>query len=576
MNYQEVFNDWMRFSDSATQDELRGLPEQEREERFYTELSFGTAGLRGMIGAGTNRMNKYVVRRATQGLCDFLLAQAAENAQRGVVIAYDSRCCSDEFAMETALTCAKNGVHAYLFDGIRAVPQLSFAVRHLHCIAGVVITASHNPAAYNGYKVYWEHGGQIAPAQADAVLEAIGRIDYFGVVPMELDAALRSGLVTMIGTDVDEAYYAATQTLLLHPEVLAAHGADLNIVYTPLHGAGNVPVREILKRAGVSNVHVVKEQELPNGLFPTVAAPNPEDPNAFYLAEVLANQTGANTLLATDPDSDRLGVAVRLPNGTFATLTGNQIGCLLIEYILSSLQEKNALPKNALVVKSIVSTRLADAICAQYGVEIQDVLTGFRFISEIIDTAEKTQSHQFIFGFEESYGFLAGGFSRDKDAICAAMLIAEMCVVYALSGMTLYDALEKIYQKYGYYKEGICNYVLEGKAGVERIQGAMQTLRNSPPPALAGVRVLVVEDYKAGIKTRAGGAQEPLLLPKTDMLRFVLENDAWIAVRPSGTEPKLKMYVAVTAKKEESANILCDTILQQMDQLLNDVLGLPA
>lgn len=573
MEYTTRYQEWLRQADPDTQQELRALDEIQREECFYTELAFGTAGLRGIIGAGTNRINPYVVRRATQGLCLYLDSQPGAR-QRGVCIAYDSRKYSAEFALCTALTLAANGYHAYLFSGLRAVPQLSFTLRHMGCIAGVVITASHNPAIYNGYKVYWEHGGQLGPAQAEAVYAAMRQVDYFRVPSLSFDEAQASGLLTMLGAEADEAYYAATQTLLLNPALLREYGAKLNLVYTPLHGAGNIPVQELLRRAGVTQVHVVPEQALPDPCFPTVTAPNPEDAQAFTLSQTLADNVQADMLLATDPDADRMGVCLRIADGSFKVLSGNQIGCLLLHYILSTLDRSHRLPQNGLVVKSIVSTHLADAICARYGVQLTDVLTGFRFISEIVDDCERKQEHTFLFGFEESYGFLAGGFSRDKDAICACMLMAELNASCMARGITLYDQLMALYAEYGYYKEQVKQYTLAGKAGIQHINDAMQFLRAQPPKKLAGTPVTDFEDYKARRRVNAEGVSTPLSLPQADMLRYLLKNGAWVVVRPSGTEPKLKVYIGANAQKETAVNATLNTLMAAVDTLISGPLGL--
>ncbi|MDL2257930.1 phospho-sugar mutase [Eubacteriales bacterium OttesenSCG-928-K08] len=568
MDYKQRFSQWLELADEQTRLELQTLTESEIEDRFYTELAFGTAGLRGILGAGTNRMNEYVVRRATLGLSNYLL-KIPNAKQRGVAIAYDSRNFSSEFALTCALVLAKNGLKAYLFESIRAVPQLSFALRHLGCVAGVVITASHNPAIYNGYKVYWEDGGQVAPEQANAILCEIEKCEYFKIQQMSKIEALDSGLLQIIGKDVDEAYYASTMSLLLNPKLVREKGNSLSVVYTPLHGAGNIPVREILNRIGVSNVHVVPEQELPNGNFPTVSAPNPEDPDAFTLATKLANKVGADTILATDPDSDRLGVAVRKKDGSFKVLTGNQIGCLLLEYILSSKASAGLLPQNALVVKSLVSTRLADEICAHYNVKLDSVLTGFRFISEKIENSIRTKAHTFLFGFEESFGFLAGTFSRDKDAICTAMLVAEICVVYAARGKTLDDAVQELYDKYGYFKESVKNYTLNGIEGLESINRAMRGLRTEIPSELAGISVTVFEDYESRSSLLlASNNKQPLELPSSNMVRLLFENGAWMVVRPSGTEPKLKLYIGANAKDESQVDILLAKMMESADQLL--------
>ena len=415
---------------------------REIEERFYTELEFGTAGLRGILGAGTNRMNERVVKRATLGLADYILTFEGA-AMRGVAIAYDSRRKSREFALETALTLCAKGIKAFIYDSLRPVPMLSYMLRRLNCIAGVVITASHNPPRYNGYKVYWQDGGQAGPEQAEAIYSYIKKEDYFSGPTMPLDKAEARGLLTWLSEKDDEDYYNDTLSVLQRPKLVKEQGGALKLVYTPLHGSGNLPVRTILKMAGITNVSVVKEQELPNGDFPTVAAPNPEDPNAFTLAKTLANSVQADAIIATDPDSDRLGLAIREKSGGFRVLSGNKIGSLLLYYILSAMRERGAIPKDGFVAKSIVSTTLADAICAHFGVKVKNVPTGFRFISELIEKSRTEPGEgTFIFGFEESYGFLAGGFARDKDAVCAAMLAAEACVYYRSLGKTLSDALD--------------------------------------------------------------------------------------------------------------------------------------
>lgn len=578
MNQSEAaYRQWLSEErlDPALREELLALAgdEKEIEERFYTELEFGTAGLRGIIGAGTNRMNVHVVRRATEGLAQYIRT-FADGAARGVAIAYDSRQMSDAFARETALVLAQNGIKAYLYKTLHSVPQLSFTIRHLGCIAGVVITASHNPPAYNGYKVYWEHGGQVAPAQANAIFAEICRADYFAARGMEEKEALAKGLLVMIGEEVDEAYYAATQTLLQYPDLMCAHGGELKLVYTPLHGSGCVPVRTLLSRLGVP-VHVVPEQEKPDSAFPTVKAPNPEDPNAFALAIPLADKVGADVILATDPDSDRLGVAVRKKNGTFDVLTGNQIGSLLIHYLLSARKEKGTLPENGIVVKSLVSTRMADAICAHFGVTCRDVPTGFRFISEIIDRCERTGEETFLFGFEESYGFLAGSFSRDKDAICASMLVTEACVYYRQKGMTLYDVLCEMYRTYGYYKESVKSYTLAGKEGIERIRGAMAALRQDCPVEFGGVPVETEEDLRSGIcRNLVTGSEQPAAVQGADILRYSLVGGAWICVRPSGTEPKLKLYIGANAAEEAGVDALLKQLTAGADARLKTLLGL--
>ena len=576
MDTRSVFESWLNEPslDETTRAELRAIAENpaEIEERFYRELEFGTAGLRGILGAGTNRMNAYVVRRATQGLANFLLSCAGAK-ERGVCIAYDSRLFSPEFARETACVLAANGIKVYLFSSLRSVPQLSFAVRHLGCMAGVVITASHNPSKYNGYKVYWAYGGQAAPEQASAIFDEIQRVPMFSPRMVDYDAAVASGVITLVGAEEDEAYYAATANLLLDPALVRRRGGELPIVYTPLHGAGAVPVRELLSRVGLTNVLTVPQQSAPDGRFPTVTAPNPEDPNAFRLAIALAEEKGARVCLATDPDADRLGVAVKTKDDAWVTLSGNQIGCILLEHILSSMSRQKRLPENGVVIKSIVSTRLADAICAAYGVELENVMTGFRFIGEKVDEYQSSGEKTFLFGFEESFGFLAGGLARDKDAVCAAMLTAEACISYAERGMTLSDALDEIYATYGFFNESVKSYTLEGKEGMEKIAGAMTRLREKPPGSFAGTAVVTAEDYLARRCERADGTVCEMSLPKSDTLRWLLSDESWIVIRPSGTEPKLKLYIGAQAKTKEQLAATLFALMQDVDGLLKGYLG---
>jgi phosphoglucomutase len=576
MDTRSIYESWLKEPslDAATRKELLSIQNDaaEIEERFYRELEFGTAGLRGVLGAGTNRMNVYVVRRATQGLADYLL-ECPGAKERGVCIAYDSRIRSDEFARETARVLAASGIRTYLFSTLHSVPQLSFAVRHLDCMAGVVITASHNPKQYNGYKVYWAYGGQAAPEQASAIYEKMQAVPMFSARLCNYEEAVASGSIRLIGEEEDEAYYAASEGLLLDPDLVRRRGAALSIVYTPLHGTGAVPVRELLNRVGVTNVVTVAEQAVPDGTFPTVTAPNPEDPNAFRLAIALAEKTGARVCLATDPDADRLGIAVKTRDDRWQTLTGNQIGCILLEHILSSLKRLNRLPKNGVVIKSIVSTRLADAIAAAYGVSLEDVLTGFRFIGEKVDEYQSSGEKTFLFGFEESFGFLAGGLARDKDAVSSAMLAAEACIVYAERGMTLSDALDEIYKTYGFYSESVKAYTLEGKEGMEKIAACMKRLREDPPKMFANRNVLSLEDYLARRAIAADGTQSELLLPKNDTLRWLLEDDSWIVVRPSGTEPKLKLYIGARAKTKDALDQALAELLVDVDVLLSGYLA---
>ena len=574
---ETLYREWLQAEqlNAALREELLSIEgnEKEIEERFYTELAFGTAGLRGIIGAGTNRMNVHVVRRATAGLAKYI-ATVPGAAQRGVAIAYDSRLMSDVFARETALVLAASGVKAYLYKTLHSVPQLSFTVRHLGCIAGVVITASHNPPAYNGYKVYWEDGGQAGPEQASAIYEEIKKADYFNVPLMSLEEAAACGRVVLIGEEIDEAYYAEGEKLLQYPELMKEKGGSCRIVYTPLHGSGMVPVKTLLSRVGVQ-VSVVKEQELPDSAFPTVKAPNPEDPNAFTLAFKQAEEEGANLILATDPDSDRLGVAVRKPGEPFRVLTGNQIGSLLLHYILTAKKEKGTLPKNGIAAKSLVSTRMADAIAAHFGVKMEDVPTGFRFIAAVIERCERSSKEEFLFGFEESFGFLAGPFVRDKDAITSAMLVAEASVYYAEKGMTLYDVLQEMYGIYGYYKESVKSYTLEGKEGIARIKETMAHLRLVPPEHFNTLAVEIFEDMQQGTLVRPGqNGFAAAAIKGIDVLRFSLEGGAWICVRPSGTEPKLKLYIGANAPTEAEVDALLAKLMTSADAILAKLLGI--
>ena len=577
MDWKNEYGRWLAAAenDPFLMDDMKKLADDKaREEAFYTELEFGTAGLRGVIGAGTNRMNKYVVRRASKGVADMIFETEGEaGAKRGVAIAYDSRNFSDVFAMETALTLCAAGIRVYLYTTLHSVPQLSFTVRHLNCIAGVVITASHNPPEYNGYKVYWEDGGQCAPDKANKVLECIRKYDYFGVETMPTELALSSGMLTMIGKEVDEEYYKCTMSLLIHPENLRENGHLLNAVYTPIHGSGRVPVTEILKRIGVTKLNVVPEQAEPDGNFPTVKAPNPEDKNAFTLARQLADKVGANLMFATDPDSDRLGVAVRQPDGEFKLLTGNQTGALLTYYILSSLKEQGRLPENGLVVKSFVSTTLADAICKKFGVTIKDVLTGFRFISEWIERCAVTKEYEFLFGFEESYGALAGGFARDKDAVCASMLVCDAAAWYMQQGKTLYDVVCDIYDEFGFFMEKVKSYTLSGKEGMEKIANAMRVLIAEPLRTIGGEPVEIYEDHngQSRLDLRTGDIS-PTGLPRSNALRYMLPGGAWVVVRPSGTEPKLKLYIGAVGRTAAESEAQLDRLMGDIDAKLGELL----
>ena len=559
MTIQENYEQWLRdFADDAdTISELEAIrnDEKELEDRFYTELSFGTAGMRGVLGAGMNRMNKYNVRRATKGLAGYLM-EKPEEAQRGVVIAYDSRRFSAEFAKDTALVLCAEGVPAYLFDALRPVPVLSFAVRHLNAIAGVVITASHNPPQYNGYKVYGEDGAQVGPEAAEGITRVIRSTKYTDCVLMDEQEALDKGLLKIIGNrEVDDDYIARVKTLSINPELLKAEGSKLNIVYTPLHGSGNVPVRRLLKEIGLTNVAVVKEQEMPDPNFSTIKVPNPEDPGAYELAFKLAAEVGANVIFATDPDCDRLGVAVKDGQGEWHLLSGNDIGCVLLHYILSSRKKAGSLPKNGAAVRSIVSTSLANRICDSFGVAIFETLTGFKFIGEKIQQFMDKGDYTFLFGFEESYGFLSSTFVRDKDGVNASLLVSEVACACMAEGITFYDRMQEIFKEYGYYVENVVSTTLPGKDGLTKMKEIMAGLRAQPPKEIAGLKVTAVRDYLKGIRTESG-REEPTGLPKSDVLYFELEGGHWVCVRPSGTEPKIKLYVNSNAKEKAEADAL--------------------
>lgn len=517
--------------------ELEGLKDDEKalEDRFYQELSFGTAGLRGVLGTGDNRMNVYTVRKATVGLTAYLSSLPGEKT---VAIAYDSRLCSEEFAKETARVLALGGIRVYLYSTLHSVPQLSFTILEKKCTAGVVITASHNPAEYNGYKVYWSHGGQVGPEVADAITDCIRTSPDFAEIPGTFEDALAGGNITMIGEETDEIYYSKIETLLSDPETLKKHGGDIRIIYTPLHGTGFVPVNAMMKRIGVTDFYTVPEQAQPDGHFPTVPAPNPEFATSYTLAMKLADEKKADLILCTDPDADRLGCAVRKSDGEFMILSGNQIGALLLYSLLKNRKAAGKLPSNGLVVRSMVSTHLADAIAKDFGADLKQVLTGFRFISEQIDLCEKTGEHSFLFGFEESNGYLAGNFSRDKDSIIASMLLSEAAVISHLKGRTLYDELMEIYEKFGFYGEGGYSYTLAGKEGIEKIGAAMVSLREDPPACIGEEKIVDSLDFKDTEKTG---------LPSSNVLSYTLASGNYLLVRPSGTEPKLKLYTGCRA-----------------------------
>ena len=573
MDFRVEYKKWLQqfASDSDTVAQLKAIADnvKEIEDRFYTELAFGTAGMRGVLGAGTNRMNIYNVRRATKGFADYINEGDPSYRERGVVIAYDSRRMSAEFAKSAALVLAHEGIRAFLFDELRPVPILSYAVRHLHAIAGIVITASHNPPQYNGYKVYWEDGAQMPPEYADKVLEKIRANRYEDAVEMDEQAAKDAGLLKIIGhAEVDDDYIAEERTLSVQPELMKKAGKELKIVYTPLHGSGNKPVRRILREIGIENVYIVKEQELPDPNFSTVRVPNPEDPAAFTLAMKLADQVGADCIFGTDPDCDRVGIAVKDNKGNYYLMTGNQIGCTLLYYILKSRQALGTLPADGAICKSVVSTELARKIAESFGLVCFDTLTGFKWIANKIQQFQEEKSHTFLFGFEESYGFLSSTFVRDKDGVNASLLIAEAAAWAKMQGKTLYDILQEIYKTYGYYVEKVVSVTLPGKDGLAKMQEIMKNLRANPPKTLAGMKVLAVRDYLAGTRTDAEGNVTPAGLPKSDVLYFELEGDNWVCIRPSGTEPKIKLYVNTNDKEEAASHAANDALVEACRALL--------
>ena len=572
MDYKEVYEQWIAnpYFDEATKEELKGISEDENEikERFYMDLEFGTAGLRGIIGAGTNRMNIYVVRRATQGLANYI-AKVDKKAQ-GVAIAYDSRHMSPEFAEEAALCLAANGIKAYIFESLRPTPELSFAVRHLGCVAGINVTASHNPPEYNGYK----DGAQITPPHDSGIMGEVKSIsDWNTVKTMDKAEAEKAGLFQVIGKEVDDAYMAELKKQVIHMDAIEKEGKNLKIVYTPLHGTGNIPARRILKELGFENVYVVKEQELPDGDFPTVSYPNPEAAEAFELGLKLAKEVDADLVLATDPDADRLGVRVKDKNGEYHDLTGNMSGCLLANYELSQRKAVNgSLPEDGALIKTIVTTNLADAIAKGYGVNLIEVLTGFKFIGQQILGFENSGKGSYLFGFEESYGCLIGTYARDKDAIVATMALCEAAAYYKTQGKTLWDAMIEMYEQFGYYKDAIQSVTMKGIEGLQKIQEIMNSLRQNPPAEFAGHKVTAVRDYKADTITDvATGAVKPTGLPNSNVLYYELTDDAWVCVRPSGTEPKVKFYYGVKgtslADADEKSDIMGKAVLDMVDSM---------
>lgn len=558
MNYREKYQMWLDSPviDEATKEELRAIEndEKEIEDRFYKDLEFGTGGLRGIIGAGSNRMNQYTVGKATQGFANYIKKQGKEAMERGVAIAYDSRRCSTDFARDAALVLNANGIKTYIYKELQPTPILSYAVRKLNTVAGIVVTASHNPPEYNGYKVYWEDGAQVTDNRDVEIIEEVQQVVGFeSIAKMELEEAKAAGLYNIIGEEVLDDYISQVKSLSVNKKIIEKMGKDLKIVYTPLHGAGNKPVRRVLKELGFENVIVVPEQELPDPNFSTVKYPNPEERESLKLAIDLAQEVDADVVVGTDPDCDRVGVVARNNDGEYVVLTGNQVGALLVDYYLGALKSKGKLPENGIVIKTVVTSELGAEIARHYGVEVLDTLTGFKFICSKIKEYEEAGKGKFVFGYEESYGYLAGDFVRDKDGVIASMLVCEMVAYHKSRGMTLYDALEDIWKRFGYYRDELRPIVLKGKAGMEKIANIMDGLRKDPPLEIAGTKVKAIEDYLL---------DEELNLPKSNVLKYKLADESWFAIRPSGTEPKLKIYFSVKGEDVQRVDTRTERLIE--------------
>ena len=556
MTYQENYQKWVDFADlpDYLRQDLENMDEKTKEDAFYTNLEFGTAGMRGLIGAGTNRINIYVVRQATEGLARLIESKGGNEKERGVAIAYDSRHFSPEFAFESAAVLAKHGIKSYVFESLRPTPELSFAVRHLNCFAGIMITASHNPAPFNGYKVYGEDGGQMPPHDADALTTYIRAIENpFAVEVADVEAEKASGLIEVIGEAVDAEYLKEVKDVNINPTLIEEFGKDMKIVYTPLHGTGEMLARRALAQAGFDSVQVVEAQATADPDFSTVKSPNPESQAAFALAEELGRQVGADVLVATDPDADRVGVEVLQKDGSYLNLSGNQIGAIMAKYILEAHKNAGTLPENAALCKSIVSTDLVTKIAESYGATMFNVLTGFKFIAEKIQEFEEKHNHTYMMGFEESFGYLIKPFVRDKDAIQAVLVVAELAAYYRSRGLTLADGIEEIYKEYGYYAEKTISVTLSGVDGAEQIKAIMAKFRNNAPKEWNATAITVVEDFKAQTATAADGTVTTLTTPPSDVLKYTLADGSWIAVRPSGTEPKIKFYIAVVGETNEES-----------------------
>ena len=577
MGYKEMYQSWLDnpYFDEDTKAELKSIAgdDKEIEDRFYTELEFGTAGLRGVIGAGMNRMNIYTVRKATQGLANYI-KKVGKEAQ-GVAIAFDSRRMSPEFADEAALCLAANGIKAYVFESLRPTPELSYAVRKLGCTAGINITASHNPPEYNGYKVYWEDGAQITPPHDKGIMDEVKAVtDFATVKTMEKEEAKKAGLYEVIGAAIDDAYIAELKKLVVHQDAIDQVKDTLKIVYTPLHGTGNIPVRRVLKELGFQNVYVVPEQEKPDGEFPTVSYPNPEAEEAFVLGLAMAKKLDADLVLATYPDADRLGEYVKdSKTGEYHSLTGNMSGCLIGDYVIGQRKEREGLPKDGAFIKSIVSTNMADAIAKYYGIQLVEVLTGFKFIGQKMLEFETKGTGTYLFGMEESYGCLTGTYARDKDAVVASMTLCEAAAYYKTQGKTLWDAMIDMYEKYGYYKDDVKAITLKGIEGLEKIQTILETLRADAPKEIGGYKVLKVRDYKKDtITDLADGKVTPTGLPASNVLYYELEDDAWVCVRPSGTEPKVKFYYGIKGTSLEEADAKSESLGKEVLAMIEKML----
>ena len=575
MNYKEKYNEWINSDiiNEETKNELRNISdEKEIEDRFYQDLDFGTGGLRGVIGAGSNRMNIYTVAKATQGFANYL----NENFENpSVAIAHDSRNMSKEFAESAALNLCANNIKVYLYESLRPTPVLSFTVRELKCSGGIVVTASHNPKIYNGYKVYDEFGGQVTDEKANTIINCVNDVDDFSKIKtIDKNDAVEKGLLKYIGEDLDNIYYEKVKGLTIRTHLVDKKASELNVIYTPIHGSGNVPVRSVLNQLGYSNVKVVKEQELPDGNFPTASYPNPENPDVFELALKMAQSENPDIIFGTDPDCDRIGVVVKDSQGEYKVLTGNQTGLLLTHYVLSSLKETNKLPNNGVVIKTIVTTEGARAIAKDFDVELMDVLTGFKYIGEKIREFEDAGNKTYLFGFEESYGYLAGDFVRDKDAVIAAMLVCEMALYYKENGKSLYEALIELYEKYGYFKEQLVSIELKGKEGQEKIASCIEALRNDPIAEVDGIKVVKNFDYKLSVETDAvNNVKSDIDLPKSNVLKYILSDDSYFVVRPSGTEPKMKVYLAVKGNSLENSEAEILRFKEKVMEIINGKLN---